>query len=155
MDVGVDAASFFDDAAAVEELLDRAATGSGIHTDRSPAYLRWRYSFGPLHYRALPLGDSLGDGVIVFRVRRRGTATELTLCEVLAPPGARVGRALGYALRRSGADYALRCVGPGSVSAGFVPVERLGPTLVWRPVADDGVPTMHDLDLSLGDVELF
>jgi len=153
--VGVPAADLFEDTAALEELLARAEPGTGIRTDRSAAYLRWRYAFEPLNYRALPLGADLRDGAIVFRVRRRGTATEMTLCEVLAPPRARVGRAVGYALRTSGADYALRCEGVGSVRAGFVPVRRLGPTLVWRPVDGGAVPEMAQLDLSLGDVELF
>ena len=104
----------------LERLLGDAQRGTGIRTEVSTDYLRWRYSFGPLHYRAVPLGDSLRDGVIVFRVLRRGSATELTLCEVLAPRRAPVGRAVGYAVRRSGADYALRCGGPGSIRSGFV-----------------------------------
>ncbi len=155
VDVGLPAVDLFGDDAEVQALLAGAEPLAGIHTERSAAYLRWRYSFEPLHYRAVPLGDSLRDGVIVFRVRRRGSATELTLCEVLAPSGARVGRAVGYALRRSGADYALRCSGAGSARAGFAPVPQLGPILVWREITRPGIPELADLDLSLGDVELF
>lgn len=147
--------------AELEQLLDRATSPSDrIRTDVSPEYLRWRYSFAPLGYRALPLGDQLVDGVVLFRVRRRGTATELTICDVLAPPRAPVGRAIGYLLRQSGADYALRSVAPGpvdlaSVSTGFVPIAQLGPILTWKPVTRSSVPAIGDLALTLGDVELF
>lgn len=144
----------------LDRLLERAAQAHGIRTDVSADYLRWRYSFGPLGYRALPLGDRLADGVVAFRVRRRGAATELTVCDVVAPPGAPLGRAIGHLVRRSGADYAIRATGAGreqlsSVAAGFVPVQPLGPILTWRPVTRPAVPHMGDLALSLGDVELF
>jgi hypothetical protein len=36
-----------------------------------------------------------------------------------------------------------------------VPVPALGPILTWRPVATPMVPTMDQLALSLGDIELF
>ena len=63
-------------------------------------------------------------------------------------------------LRRSGADYALRTVAAGrmggrSMTAGFVPVSRLGPVLTWRPVTRPSVPAIGDLALTLGDLELF
>ncbi len=144
----------------LERLLDRVRPASGIRTDVSPDYLRWRYSFGPLGYRALPLGDRLDDGLVVFRVRRRGTATELTVCDIVAPSGAPVGRAIGHLLRRSGADYAIRTIGsglvdPASALTGFVPVPQLGPILTWRPITRPTVPGIGDLALTLGDVELF
>ncbi|MDQ2677541.1 MAG: GNAT family N-acetyltransferase [Actinomycetota bacterium] len=157
--VGIAATALGADAE-IEQLLESLAPEDGIATDRSIDYLRWRYSFAPLGYRALPLGDHLRDGVVVFRVRRRGPATELTLCEVLAPAGAPVRRAIGYLLRRSGADYAIRTVGGGrvdreSIAAGFVPLTRLGPILTWRPVTRSSVPAIGDLAFTLGDVELF
>jgi hypothetical protein len=103
----------------------------------------------------VPLGDRIEDGLVVFRVRRRGTATEATICEVLDPAGDAAGRAVGWLLRHTGADYAIRVDGPGALRAGFVPAPRLGPVLVWRPLARPGVPALDDLALSLGDVELF
>ena len=159
VDAGMPATDLGSDAE-VEDLLTSSVSAPGIATDRDPGYLRWRYSFGPLGYRALPLGDRLRDGVVIFRVRARGRATELTICEVLAPSGAPVGRAVGHLLRRSGADYALRTVEAGrsggrSMAAGFVPLTRLGPVLTWRPVTRPSVPAIGDLALTLGDVELF
>jgi GNAT superfamily N-acetyltransferase len=155
VDVALDAPSALADRDGVQRLLDALATPPGIATARSVEYLQWRYSFGPLRYRAMPLGDRLEDGLVIFRVRRRGTATELTVCDMLAPPAASARRAIGYLLRRSGADYAIRCAGPGSVRDGFVPANRLGPILTWRPVNRPGVPELADLSLTLGDVELF
>ncbi len=144
----------------VEDLLGALGPARGIETDRGAGYLRWRYSFEPLGYRALPLGDRLRDGVVIFRVRRRGPATELTVCEVLAPPGAPVRGAVGHVLRRSGADYAIRALTPGAVdphalAAGFVAAPPLGPILTWRPVTRPSIPATGDLALTLGDVELF
>lgn len=154
-DVALDAATVLADSVATQRMLERIDTPPGISTARTAGYLQWRYSFGPLRYRALPLGGDLADGVIVFRVRGRGTATELTVCDVLAPPRQRVGRAIGYLLRNTGADYAIRTVGRGSLRAGFAPAPNLGPILTWREVCREGTPEMSDLALTLGDVELF
>lgn len=154
-EVALDAATVFADSTATQRLLERIGAQPGISTARTAGYLQWRYSFGPLRYRALPLGTDLADGVIVFRVRGRGTATELTVCDVLAPPWQRVGRAIGYLLRNTGADYAIRTAGRGSLRAGFVPAPKLGPILTWREVCREGTPEMSDLALTLGDVELF
>jgi hypothetical protein len=45
----------------VQRLLDSLGPARGIATARSVEYLQWRYSFGPLRYRALRLGDRVGD----------------------------------------------------------------------------------------------
>lgn len=154
-DVGLPAPEVLSDADGVARLLGRLPRSEAISTARDPAQLLWRYSFGPLHYRAVPLGDRVEDGLVVFRVRRRGTATEATVCEVLDPGTGGVGRAVGWVLRRTGADYALRAQGPGALRDGFAPVAPLGPVLTWRPLARPVVPSLGDLALSLGDVELF
>ncbi len=154
-DAGLDASVLLADDELGDLVDSTAAPAAGIATTRSVEYLRWRYSFGPLRYRALPLGDRLADGLVVFRVRRRGTATELTVCDVITPPGRSARSAIGYLLRRSGADYAICCSGPASLRNGFLPATRLGPILTWRPVNRPGVPTIGDLSLALGDVELF
>ena len=153
--LALDACEALADVETNQRILDRAARPTGMATARTPDYLAWRYSFAPLAYRVMPLGDRMEDGTIVFRVRRRGTATEMAVCEVLAPSGAKVGRAMSYLLRRSGADYAIVTAGAGGLAGGFVQLPRLGPVLTWRPVARSGVPAVSDLDLSLGDVELF
>jgi hypothetical protein len=58
-------------------------------------------------------------------------------------------------LRRTGADYALRCDDGAPWRSAFVPVPKLGPILTWRPLRDGAVPHLEDLSLVLGDVELF
>lgn len=153
-DFGFDPLVAFDDDDEVSRLLERTRQ-RGIHTDRSGDYLRWRYSFDPLRYRVVPVGDSISDGVVVFRLRRRGPAVECAVCEVLVPSADARRRALGYIGRRSGADYLLRCVGYSGAADGFVPAPQLGPILTWKPVARTGVPQLSELDLALGDVELF
>jgi hypothetical protein len=89
-----------------------------------------------------------------------GHGNEATICDVLAPEG-RHRRRAWKALKGAGVDYLLK----GSTSAGsaasrrcpqgFVPVPALGPILTWRPVATPMVPTMDQLALGLGDIELF
>jgi GNAT superfamily N-acetyltransferase len=141
----------------VDDLLRSLAGGAGLRTRRSPAYLRWRYGFDPLGYRAITLGADVRGGVAMFRVRRRGSALECVLCEVLAPagdPGA--GRALvGLVARRCGADHVIRLGSGLADRCGFVRVPGQGPVLTWYPVAADA-PGRHlgDWALTLGDVEL-
>ena len=56
----------------------------------------------------LPIGDGITDGVVVFRIRRRGDALEATICDVIAPagrPARSVRSAIGWVLRRSGAEH--------------------------------------------------
>lgn len=154
-DLGVDAAEAFTDSQAVGRLLSRCRPSGGIETDRDAAYLRWRYSFGPLRYRVVPVGDRLEDGVVVVRLRRRGPAMECAVCDVLVPSGTDTRGVIGQIARRSGADYLLRCVGTRGVLDGFVPAPQLGPILTWRPICRTGVPHTGDLALALGDVELF
>ena len=137
------------------ELLDRCEVRRGSPPTARAAFLRWRYGFGPLEYRVFPLGNTLSDGVIVFRVRRRGAALEATVCDVIAPRGARPRRAFGQIAREVGADYLLAGRSAGGPTAGFLPVPGLGPILTWRPLARTEVPEMSDLDLALGDIELF
>ena len=151
---GCAATEMFDDDDAVSRLLS-GVTRNGISTDRDAAYLRWRYRFGPLHYRAMLMGDHLTDGVVVFRVRRRGSAREATICEVLAPRGRSPRSAIRRILGETGADYALRTGGIATVTDGFLPAPTLGPVLMWKPIRSLAVPTLDELSLSLGDVELF
>jgi hypothetical protein len=118
--------------------------------------LRWRYGLDALGYRAIALDDDPASGLAIFRVRRRGDATEAGISDVIVPQGADAARRrlLALVARRTGADYAIR-VGRPSLRAGYVPFPRQGPILTWRPLADQArPPALGDLDLSLGDVEL-
>jgi GNAT superfamily N-acetyltransferase len=140
------------------ELLGSVAPPDGLSTHRTPAFLRWRYGFGALAYRAMTLGDDVRDGVAIFRVRRRGPALECALCDVLAPagePGAR--RALVRSMARaSGADYVIRLGGPAVGRDGFARTPQRGPILTWRPLqAGTAGGRVDDWALALGDIELF
>jgi GNAT superfamily N-acetyltransferase len=140
------------------DLLDVVGAPSGLSTHRTPAYLRWRYGFAALSYRAITLGSDVRNGVAILRLRRRGPSLECALCEVLAPardPGAR--RALVRSVvRESGADYLIRLGGSAAYRTGFARVPRQGPILTWRPL-QTGVPgrRLDDWALGLGDIELF
>ena len=140
------------------DLLASAPPPTGLATHRTPEYLRWRYGFAPLAYRAVTLDDDLRSGLAVFRLRRRGPALECALCDVVAPAGdrARRGRWLRQVARECGADYVIRIGGPAVDRSGFVRVPGQGPVLTWYALADD--PPGRRLDdwaLTLGDVELF
>jgi GNAT superfamily N-acetyltransferase len=153
--IGQPAAEALGDHRAVEALLVGARWPEKFATDRTPDFLGWRYRFEPLHYRVLHLGDSLSKGVIIFRARRRGGALEATVCDVIAPRGARLGSAFRHIAGQIGADYLLASASSAGPGAGFLPAVGLGPTLTWKPIKRTGIPAMADLGLVLGDIELF
>lgn len=154
-DLGLPAADLLVDTEGLERLLRSCADPSAISTDRSVKYLQWRYTFEPLRYRTLPVGDRVEDGIVIVRMRRRGEALECAVVDVVVPAGTSPRGALGYVSRHSGADYLLRCTGSTGLLDGFIPAPQLGPILTWRPINRLGVPAMGDLSLTLGDVELF
>jgi GNAT superfamily N-acetyltransferase len=129
---------------------------TGLRTNRTAAYLAWRYGFQPLCYRAIASADGPTRGLVIFRLRRRGPALEAVVCEELVPPDeAGPRRALLTRLARiSGADYLVR-LGDHLPRAGFLPVPGQGPTLVCRPVNLAAPPEPASWHLELGDVELF
>lgn len=143
--------------AALLESLPALGGASGVQTRRSPQYLAWRYGFEPLCYRAMLVADTVEDGLVIFRIRRRGAAKEAAICEVLVPAERRrdLGRRIVGLLRASGADYAIRVGGPGHVRHGFLPLPRQGPTLVCRAVGNARLPPIDAWRLALGDIELF
>jgi GNAT superfamily N-acetyltransferase len=153
---GVPATELFADAR-VETLLGRLPRARGLRTARTTAYLRWRYGHPPLGYRAIVADGDPASGLVVFRVRRRGKATEAAVSDVLVPEGAASTKVelLREVARSTAADYAI-IVGTSSLRARYVPIPRQGPILTWRQLADpSSPPQLRDLDLSLGDVELF
>ena len=151
-DVGLDAGAVLADPAFATGLLTHAPT-TGVRTRRTPEYLSWRTSFGPLRYRVLLADD--GDperGGVVFRLRRRGDAVEAAIVEQLVPDLRTGARLVRRVLSETGADYAIGLrTGP---SAGLVPLPRQGPLLTTRPLAASP-PSPRDWALTLGDVELF
>ncbi|MGH9227194.1 MAG: GNAT family N-acetyltransferase [Acidimicrobiales bacterium] len=142
----------------VADLLASAPRPSGLTTHRTPEYLRWRYGFAPLAYRAVTLDEHVRSGLAVFRLRHRGRALECVLCDVIAPAGdQRAPRALVRTVTRAcGADYVIRLGGPAVDRNRFVRAPGQGPVLTWYALSGD--PPGYRLDdwaLTLGDVELF
>jgi GNAT superfamily N-acetyltransferase len=121
---------------------------SGWSTPRTAEFLRWRYSFEPLHYRVV----EVRGGLCVFRVRRRGPSREVAICEWLSDrPDPRAVRRL---IRAAGGDYAVG-LGLSTGRHGTIPVRRLGPIVTWRTLARPEVPVLADVAFGLGDLELF
>jgi hypothetical protein len=141
----------------VATLLERLPTPRGLSTARTAAYLRWRYGLPALGYRALAFDDDPAAGLAVFRLRRRGGAIEAGVSELLVPDGAPYAARLLHAVERAArADYVIRLGRDRrAVGRGFFPLPRRGPVLTYRPLADASPPpSLRDLDLRLGDVEL-
>jgi GNAT superfamily N-acetyltransferase len=156
-DAGSSAPEVLSDREAVVELLRACGASAGVHTRRSPEFMAWRYGFEPLAYRVMVAGDRLADGLVVFRLRRRGAAVEAAVCDVAVPDARRgaVAALLRKVLHDSGADYAVRIGGRHVARAGSFSLPGQGPTLVWRAVAETVMPAADDWRLALGDVELF
>ena len=143
------------DDAAIARLLGAVAWPPGVVTRRTAAYLRWRYGFAPLAYRAMLAGSSAEEGLLLYRLRRRGQATELVVGDLLLPEAAAsAARTLvRAALRSSGADYALGL--RTTPTSGLLLLPGQGPMLTWRGLAADSMPPLGEWRLSLGDIELF
>ena len=153
--VGLRPGDVLSDDTSVARLLGAATSPPGITTRRTPAYLRWRYGFEALGYRILLAGSSIADGLLLFRLRRRGQATELVVGDLVLPDPAPLAarRLLRTAIWATGADYAL---GLRTIPAsGLRPLPRQGPLLTWRALASESMPPLRDWRLSLGDIELF
>lgn len=155
-EAGEPAATVLADEPALRTLLASQPPPSGLRTRRDAAFLRWRYTAGPLQYRALLRTSRLEDGVALFRLRSRGAAVEATLCDVIVPDDdARLVRALIRSVRRTAhPDYVIRVQRP-VVSGTVVRVPGQGPRLTWRAVDRSSAPGPGDWDLRLGDIELF
>lgn len=149
---GMDAAEALADRGTAEALL-RHSPDRGFRTNRTPEYLAWRTSFGPLRYRVLLASPSdPAEGGIVFRLRRRGGAVEAAVVEQLVPDWRAGASLVRRMLKESGADYALGLrTGP---AAGLLPLPGQGPLLTTRPLAGSP-PSPEQWALTLGDVELF
>ncbi len=117
-------------------------------TDTGSDFVPWRYSQGPVTYRAI---TEAGSGLIV-RVRQRGRARELVVAQSWGTEVI-LSKLLKQALHESGASYALATAGVPGKSA-MIPMPAVGPHLAVRALASEP-PRMDDFGLSLGDVELF
>ena len=156
-DAGVPVADVLADDAAVATLLGASRPDDGrLRTRRTPDYLAWRYGFPPLHYRAIVAPGGVEEGLVVFRLRRRGAALEAAVCEQIVPVGddRTAPRLVRRLLRDTGADHAVQ-IGHARPATGLLPVPGQGPTLVWRDLTETTMPPADRWALGLGDIELF
>ena len=82
-------------------------------------------------------------GFAIFRLRRRGSAVEAVVSEVLAA-GRRPtpsGRAASARVAAASADYLIRLGSDGVTTRGFVRLPHMGPVLVCRSLGNTAVPT--------------
>ncbi len=154
--VGVPAAAGLADSIAVERLLERLPPATGLATRRTAAYLAWRYGNPDLGYRALLAGSSAEEGLLVFRLRRRGKAVEGVVTEVMVPDGdpAVARRLLDRLARSRESDYLIRLQDRRVTRDWFLRLPQVGPVLVCRSLVDAPLPDRSGWALSMGDVEL-
>lgn len=129
-------------------------------TDRTPAFLRWRYGLPQLHYRvvtAADIGTGRGSagGWAVLRLRRRGDALEAAVTELVAGSPRQRRRLLRAVLEQTGADHALVAGAARFDATPSVAHQSFSPLVTWRALATDDVPSLGDFDLAVGDLELF
>lgn len=131
----------------IQDHLETLAPSKNWSTDRDERYLRWRYGFEPLNYRAV----EVNGGLCVFRVSHRRETTQVSICEWLSNESDR--SAVSRLVNEVG-DYAVG-VGLSVTGQGAVPLPRRGPHVTWRSLTPQPAPRLSELDLSLGDLELF
>ncbi|MCU1497063.1 MAG: hypothetical protein JWM47_1016 [Acidimicrobiales bacterium] len=159
-DVGRPARAYFEDPT-VTDLLGAQRRDPGIwRTDRTPAFMAWRYGLPDLGYRVVDTDDLPGGargqrGAAVFRLRRRGDATEATVADVLTTdPGTR-RRLLRAVLRETGADYALVARRTHLDTTPAFSHASLSPMVTWRSLAMTREPILAHFSFVVGDLELF
>lgn len=129
---------------------DKPADGT-VTTNRSSAYLAWRYGNPLQAYRVWQ--ESTDSQGLVFRLRARGPSTEVVAADPPAAAGAAVP-GVGGLLRETGASHVLG-LGAGPRVRCSLPLPRAGPLLVARPLARMPPLDVTEWQLTMGDVELF
>ncbi|MGH2625126.1 MAG: GNAT family N-acetyltransferase [Anaerolineales bacterium] len=154
---GHDPVEVLSDTDAVERLLATQRPTARLQTAWSARYLSWRYGAGPLGYRAILAGKRLHEGLLLFRLRRRGPLVEAAVGNLIVPAGSpRLARNLVQrALTASRADYSIRLASDGMARSGHLPLPGQGPMLAGRSLTLAALPTLAQWSLTLGDVELF
>ena len=133
-----------------------------LRTDRTSAYLEWRYADAPLGYHAVV--DRTG-ATVVFRVRPRGRSLEATVAEVFVEPGdvGATRRLLRAVEDASSADHLSLAPAAGSTLQRAIARTSVrapgGITLVARPADATAAPVdplaLSSWALELGDLEVF
>ena len=141
----------------IEGLLRASSRPTPLSTRRSTSWLRWRYGFERLAYRAMLLREKPEDGLAFFRLRRRGRAVEAVVCDVLVPgDAADAHRSLSRRIAAAtGPDYLIRLGGGSPLHDRFVRVPGVGPMLACRRVTGPFPRSMAGWSLTMGDIELF
>jgi GNAT superfamily N-acetyltransferase len=150
-EAGVPALEVLGNDAELAQLTARTPSDARIRTHLDAAVLRWRYGFGPLHYR----GVAEGGGIGFFRLRRRGPAVECVVGHLLAPDDRVRGQLLRRIAQLSRADQVLQLTDRPHRRRGFLPLPGGGPVLTWRAIVHTQAPPLGDWDLTMGDIELF
>lgn len=150
-DIAAPALEVLADDAAIGALVGSRPDDGRIRTDFDADVLRWRYGFGPLCYRGL----ASDDGIVLFRLRRRGAAVECVVGEMLAPSVKAERRLVSAVARVTRADQLLRITDDPRQLAGEFPLPGGGPVLTWRSITHEQMPVLADWKLSMGDIELF
>jgi GNAT superfamily N-acetyltransferase len=149
-EAGTAALEVLADDAEVSELIGRLPDDR-IRTHLDVDVLRWRYGFGPLHYRGVREAGGMG----LFRLRRRGPVVECVVGHLLVPDDAARGRLLRRIARISGAHQVIQITDRPYRRGGFLPLPGGGPILTWRELNETQMPSLEQWDLTMGDVELF
>lgn len=160
------ASDFLADEQAVNPLLGTVeATHGRLATERTVAYLQWRYGgTGAPDYRVVRLMErDVLAGVAIGRLRWRGGLVEFTLCELLTrTPTRQAVRRLLAKVNEVQADHVATHL-PGwtwkrALGSGYVRVPGQGMLLTTRVVGERDSQYLRGLQswsLSLGDLELF
>lgn len=159
--IGEDASVIVSKDTEISELLEASHARSGkagrMVTHKTTSFLKWRFSQCPVGYRVWLAGTSMRQGVVIFRLRRRGSAIEAVIADGIFPRDAGkrfVNRACRELLRATGADYAVAL--GSSRPRGWLPLRGMGPILTWRPLAwSSPVPELECWSFTTGDLELF
>ena len=146
-----------DEGASIEAILERREVAPevthdprALATNRSNAFVSWRYGAPFLGYRAV----ESDRGVVIVRLRSRGGADELVLLDAFDLDVRASDRVATSVMRNSGATHALR-IGPADPRRGFVGYPGGGPMLTWRGVNSKSKPPLPNWCLTMGDIELF
>lgn len=121
---------------------------------RSAEWLRWRYTPPDGRYRAILAGDSPRDGLLLFRIARRGRRRRAIVCEALAPDGDQEAlRRMERLLAASGLADEIAIAVPARVSTRRA-IRVRGASVVAQPAASRTRPSpIRDWGLTLGDLD--
>lgn len=141
-----------------------------LMTDADGAYLAWRYRDCPgLAYGAAGMFDRTSGALVIFRRAMRHGLCELRLCDLFfaddVASRSKMREVIRGLLLEHDVDLATARAVPGTGQAaillrsGFLPVQRIGPTLAVRPLGQEAkIPPIDRLSAwgaSIGDMEVF